>query len=103
MLEKELPHLCASLQQHIVDILLRKLYKAARSQGITRIAISGGVSANSALRAQVKALGDREGWQVFVPPFAYCTDNGAMIAMAGHFLFNEKKFAALDIVPLARM
>ncbi len=101
-LEKELPHLCASLQQHIVDILLRKLHKAARGHGITSIAISGGVSANSALRDQVKALGDREGWQVFVPPFAYCTDNGAMIAMAGHFLFAEKHFAALDTVPFAR-
>jgi N6-L-threonylcarbamoyladenine synthase len=99
----ELPHLCASLQQHIIDILLRKLHKAGRQYGIGQIAISGGVSANSALREQVQQLGDREGWQVFIPPFAYCTDNGAMIAMAGHFLLEAGRHAPLDVVPLPRM
>ena len=101
-IQNELPHLCASLQQNIIDILLRKLHKAARKHGIARIAISGGVSANSALRDQIVALGGREGWEVFIPPFAYCTDNGAMIAMAGHFMYKEERFAALDTVPVAR-
>lgn len=100
--ERELPHLCASLQRAIVDILLRKLYKAARLHDVPRIAISGGVSANSALRQQVQELGDREGRTVFIPPFAYCTDNAAMIAMSGHFLFLEGRFAALDTVPVPR-
>ncbi len=101
-LDQELPHLCASLQQNIVDILLRKVHKAGRAHGITRIAISGGVSANSALREQVQQLGEREGWEVFIPPFAYCTDNGAMIAMAGHFLYKAGRSAGMDIVPIAR-
>lgn len=101
-LERELSNLCASLQQCIVDILLRKLQKAGRTLGIQRIAVSGGVSANRALRTQLAALAEREGWQAHVPPFAYCTDNGAMVAMAGHFLFEAKRFAQLDTVPHAR-
>lgn len=100
--ERELPHLCASLQQCIIDILLRKLQKAGRTLGVPRIAMSGGVSANSALRAQIAELAQREGWAVHVPPFAYCTDNGAMVAMAGHFLYMAGRFAELDTVPQAR-
>ncbi len=100
--ERELHHLCAALQQSIVDILLRKLSKAARSHGIGRIGISGGVSANSALRAQVLALAEREGWTAYIPPFIYCTDNAAMIAMAGHFLHEAGSHAGLDTVPVPR-
>jgi len=100
--ERELPHLCATLQRSIVDILLRKLSKAAREQDIPRIALAGGVSANSALRQGTLDLAAREGWEAFIPPFAYCTDNAAMIAMAGHFLHLEGGHAGLDVVPLAR-
>jgi len=100
--EHELPHLCAVLQQSIVDILLRKLTKAARTHGVVRIGISGGVSANSALRAQVVALAEREGWQAHIPPFAYCTDNAAMIAMAGHYMHQQGLYAGLDTVPVPR-
>jgi N6-L-threonylcarbamoyladenine synthase len=94
--------LCASLEGHIVDVLLRKLAKAGRTLDVPRIAISGGVSANSSIRDGVQALATREGWTCFIPPFAYCTDNAAMIAMAGHFLFAEKRFAELDTVPVTR-
>ena len=52
--------------------------------------------------AQVKALAAREGWEVFVPPLAYCTDNAAMIAMSGHFLYLADQHAALDTVPMPR-
>lgn len=97
-----LKNLCASLEGHIVDVLLRKLAKAGRALGVPRIAISGGVSANGALRAAVRALAQREGWECFIPPFAYCTDNAAMIAMAGHFMYAEKRFADLDTVPVTR-
>ncbi|MBL7940930.1 MAG: tRNA (adenosine(37)-N6)-threonylcarbamoyltransferase complex transferase subunit TsaD [Flavobacteriales bacterium] len=100
--ERELPHLCASLQQCILDILLRKLQKAGRTLGVPRIAISGGVSANSGLREQVKQLGVREGWEVHIPPLAYCTDNGAMVAMAGHFLLLAGRTTGLDAVPHPR-
>lgn len=98
----ELPHLCACLQQTIITILLRKLHKAGRHHGVKRIAISGGVSANSALREQVRSLGAREGWEVFIPPPAYCTDNAAMIAMAGHHLLLGGVHSPLDVIPVPR-
>lgn len=100
--ERELPHLCASLQQQIVDILLRKLQKAGRMHGVPRIGISGGVSANSALREQATALAQREQWAIYLPPFAYCTDNAAMIAMAGHYLHLAGAHAPWDTMPVAR-
>ncbi len=100
--ERELPHLCAALQRNIIDILLRKTQKAGRTLGIPRIGISGGVSANSALRAHATALAQREGWELYLPPFAYCTDNAAMIAMAGHYLHKAGRHAGLDVVPVAR-
>lgn len=99
---RELPHLCASLQQSIVDILLRKVQKTARRAGVGHIAMSGGVSANSALRAQFNALALREGWQAHIPPPAYCTDNGAMVAMAGHFLLMAGRTVGMDAVPHTR-
>lgn len=99
---RELPHLCAALQGSIVDALLRKVQKTARSIGVEHIAMSGGVSANTALRAQFEALAEREGWQAHVPPLAYCTDNGAMIAMAGHFLLAADRTAGMDVVPHTR-
>jgi N6-L-threonylcarbamoyladenine synthase len=100
--ERERADLCASLQQSIVDILLRKLQKAARLHGVSHIGIAGGVSANSALRTQVQKLADREGWQAHIPPFAYCTDNAAMIAQAGLFLYEAGITAGLDTVPVPR-
>lgn len=101
-LDQERAHLCASLQRNIVDVLLRKLQKAGRTHGITRIGISGGVSANSALRAQAAALAQREGWELFIPPPIYCTDNAAMIAMAGHFMHTLGQHAPLDSMPVVR-
>lgn len=100
--QHELAHLCASLQRSIVDILLRKLQKAARTHGVQRIGLSGGVSANSALRIQAKALAVREGWDLYLPPFAYCTDNAAMIAMAGQYLHLAGRHAGMDVLPVAR-
>lgn len=99
---RELPHLCASLQQSIVDVLLRKVQKIARATGVKQIAMSGGVSANTVLRDQFEALALREGWQAHVPPPAYCTDNGAMIAMAGHYLLAAGTTVGLDVVPHTR-
>ena len=94
--------LCAALQRTIIDHLLAKTRRAMREAGLSRVGIAGGVAANSGLRNRLTELGKREGWHVFVPPFAYCTDNAAMIAMAGHHLFKAGRFAALDTVPIAR-
>lgn len=97
-----LSDICASVQHRIVRILLNKLLQAARQTGIQQIAIAGGVSANSFLRSELYQLGQQEEWQVFIPKFEYCTDNAAMIAMAGHFKYLVNDFSDQQTEPLAR-
>lgn len=94
--------ICASVQARIVSILLNKLRKAASTHGIRDIAIAGGVSANSGLREALLALGEKEGWSVFIPRFEYCTDNAAMIAIAGYHQYLAGHFVGQDVAPLAR-
>lgn len=102
-LEENMADVCASVQSRIVSILLNKLKKAAKLSGIKEIAIAGGVSANSGLRQSLIELGQRYHWNVYIPKFEYCTDNAAMIAIAGYQKFLQKDFVGQDIVPLARM
>lgn len=94
--------LCASIQHSIVSILLRKLTLASESTGIREIAIAGGVSANSGLRDTLMEMSGPMNWKVYLPRFAYSTDNAAMIAMAGAFQYMDGDFASLDIAPYAR-
>lgn len=101
--EENLNDICASIQHQLVKMLLQKLELAARQTNIKQIAIAGGVSANSGLRKALKELGERNGWSVYIPAFEYCTDNAGMIAIAAHYKFLKKEFAALDVTPLARM
>lgn len=102
-IEDHLHDVCASVQKHFIDMVLVKLEKAALDFGINRLAIAGGVSANSALR---KAMTDREsslGWEVFIPALEYCTDNAGMIAMNAYFKFQKGEFADLSTAPEARL
>lgn len=94
--------ICASIQHTIVATLLKKLEKAVVDFNIKEVAIAGGVSANSELRKQLKAK-EVDGWKVHLPKFEYCTDNGAMIAIAGKFLFEENQFGALKNPPSPRL
>lgn len=98
----QLNDFCASVQETIIDILLNKLSKASKQTGITNIALAGGVSANSGLRAALLAKKEKTGWEVFIPPFEYCTDNAGMIAVYGYYKFLENEFSPLDITPTAR-
>lgn len=95
--------LCASVQKTIVDILINKLKKASVQTGIDEIAIAGGVSANSGLREQLEKTSLKQGWNIFIPPLAFCTDNAGMIAVAAYFKFLQNDFAQLDVVPMARL
>ena len=95
--------LCASIQYTIVAILLKTFEKAAKKLGIEHIAIAGGVSANSALRKGFEELGEKNGWQTYIPQFQYCTDNAGMIAMAAHFQYLQKDFDSLNVSPQPRM
>lgn len=95
--------LCASVQRTIVEILFDKLVKACKHYNITQVAIAGGVSANSEIRTKLKAEGDKHGWQTHIPKFEYCTDNAAMIAIAGKYQFEAGKFAGQEITAQARI
>ncbi len=101
--EDNLADICASVQHRIVTILLAKLKRAAKEYDIKDIAIAGGVSANSDLRNTLQEYAGKYGWNVFIPSFEYCTDNAAMIAIAGYYKFLAKDFVGQDIAPLARM
>jgi len=94
--------ICASVQSRIVSILLDKLEQAARETQVNHVAIAGGVSANSGLRNALLALGEKLGWNVFIPRFEYCTDNAAMIAIAGYHKYLTGDFASQEVAPLAR-
>ena len=98
-----LDDICASVQHSIVQILLTKLKKAALQYNIKDIAIAGGVSANSGLRAALKQMETELGWTTYIPQFQYCTDNAAMIAIAAHYKYLNKDFVAQDVAPLSRM
>ena len=102
-IQKNLHDICASLQNHLVQMLMSRLERASKETGIREIAIAGGVSANSGLRQRMVSTGKQLGWNVYIPAFEYCTDNAAMIAMAAHFKYLKNEFCALDVLPLARM
>jgi len=95
--------ICASVEKRITTILLNKLKKAANQYEVKDIALAGGVSANTGLRQGLKQMGGELGWNTFIPQFQYCTDNAAMIAIAGYYKFMKGDFVGQDIAPLARM
>ena len=102
-IEERKADLCASLQATVIDILMKKLRAAAKDLGIRQVAVAGGVSANTGLREAFHDHARRYGWKVFIPKFAYTTDNAAMVAMNGYFSFVEGKRTELDAVPFARV
>jgi N6-L-threonylcarbamoyladenine synthase len=111
-IEKNKHDLCASIQATIVDMLMSKLKIAINDTGVhprvsTRgklpdVAIAGGVSANSGLRKALELARDNYGWNIFIPPLQYSTDNAAMIAIAGYFKFLKGDFSDQAAIPYAR-
>lgn len=102
-IEAHLNDVCASIQYTIVEILMDKLKLAVKETGISRIAIGGGVSANSGIRAALKQAETQQGWDTFVPAFEYTTDNAAMIAIVGYLKYLEGDFADQTIMATARL
>lgn len=94
--------LCASLQTTVIDILMRKLKRAAFDLHIRQVAVAGGVSANSALRQAFYDHGRKHGWQVYVPPFSFTTDNAAMVCQAGYQKYLAGDFCPIDLPPYAK-
>jgi N6-L-threonylcarbamoyladenine synthase len=92
-----LADICASFQASVVDVLIEKTLGAARRSSVKDIAIAGGVAANSELRRRMIAAANDLGLRVFIPKFEFCTDNGAMVAMAGYLKLKEGKTSSLEL------
>ena len=101
-IEENKADICASIQNAIITILMEKIDKAIQETGIKEVAIAGGVSANSGLRKALLSL-EEKGCKTYIPPFAYCTDNAAMIAITGYYKYLRGEFSKQDIAAQARL
>lgn len=101
-MENNKEDICASFQKALIDILMDKLIKATKQTGIKEVAVGGGVSANSGLRARVTEEGQKRGWNTYLPEFRFTTDNAAMIAVAGYYHYLNGERCSLDVAPAAR-
>ncbi len=95
--------LAASLEHTVVDILMHKLRLAAKDLGIKHVAVAGGVSANTGLRQAFLDHARRYGWQVYIPPFSFTTDNAAMIAITGYFKYQDHDFCPMEAPAFSRV
>lgn len=102
-IEKNRADLCASFQKAVIETLMEKLKHAVRDLKIKRVAVAGGVSANSGLRNAYQEYAAKYGWDIYLPKFSYTTDNAAMIATAGMFKYMKGEFDALDSAPYSRV
>jgi N6-L-threonylcarbamoyladenine synthase len=101
--EENQADLSACLQATIIDILMNKLRKAAKDLNINEVAVAGGVSANSGLRKAFEEHAAAYHWKIHIPPFAFTTDNAAMVAMAGYFKYLDREFCPVEAVPFSRV
>ncbi len=102
-IKENMNDICASVQATIVNILIKKLKKAAKDYDVKEIAIAGGVSANSGLREAIIDTGQKMGWKTYIPAFQYCTDNAGMIAIIAYQKYLRGEFSEQNVAPLARM
>ncbi len=101
--ENNIYDICASVQQTIVSILIEKLAYTATKHNIKRVAIAGGVSANSQLRSSLQEIADQNGWEAYIPQFNYCTDNAAMIGISGYYRYLKGEFGSQSASPSPRL
>ena len=102
-IEENKADLCASIQHTLIEIIYAKIEKTVQATGIKEIAIGGGVAANSGLRNKLTQAGKKHNWTVHLPPFAYTTDNAAMIGIVGYLKYKKNAFGSLEQAATARL
>ena len=102
-IEQNKKDIAASFERTVVEVLMHKLTLAVKQTGIKRVALAGGVSANTKLREAYLEKKEKAGWDVYIPPFSYTTDNAAMIAMNAYFKYQDGDFCSLDQPAFSRV
>ena len=100
--KEEIPHVVASYQEAIVEVLVEKTLAAAEISDLTSVVVCGGVAANSRLREKFLDEGQSRGFEVYIPPMVLCTDNAAMIAVVGENLLRKGRRDPLDLNAVSR-
>lgn len=101
-IKNNLADICASYQHCIVENLIKKVKHAADALNLKHICVSGGVSANTYLSKELRLLAIKKGWNIYIPPLSLCTDNGAMIAIAGYQKYLNNDFSDIAQSPRSR-
>jgi N6-L-threonylcarbamoyladenine synthase len=102
-IKDHLNDICASYQAALIKVLMKKVQEAQKFTGIKNVAIAGGVSANSGLRAALTKWGAQSEISIYLPPFQYTTDNAAMIGIAGYYQFLDGVNAPLSTSAMAKI
>ncbi len=100
-LQTRTPDLCASYQEAIAEVLVEKLKKAAQQTGLKNWTVTGGVSANTRLRTLATEAAQKANATLALPPLRYCTDNAAMVALAGLYKIKNGETSSQDLSPAA--
>ena len=101
-IKKNMNDIASSIQFKLVEMIIKKLKLAIKKYNVTNISIGGGVAANSYLREELLKINNGLGINVHISKLEYCTDNAAMIANYARFMFKDKKFSKLDVVPFSK-
>ena len=102
-IKENINDIAASVQKVLIEIIIQKIKIAVEKTQIKRVAIGGGVAANSLIRKYLSEMKEKEKWEVFLPPLAYTTDNAAMIAITGYLKYLKKQFNFINEAADARL